>query len=261
MFPLSESDMLAWTGHFVWALARIGGMLMVAPLFGAQYVPMRIRAMYALALTAALLPVLPMPPETLAPFSLEGVLALAQQVLIGVAAGFVLQLVFDAVVVGIQTVSMSMGLGFAVLVDSQSGIQVPTLSQLYLLLALLLFLAMNGHHAVIEMTALSFTTLPVGTGGLDTDVFWELATWGSTMFAGAVKIALPAATAVLIANISIGVISRAAPTLNLFAVGLPFTILAGFGVLMLTLPSLQAPVQALLTAAFSDLASWLGGEG
>lgn len=247
-FALDEAALMAWLGQFAWALFRIAAMFMVAPLFGARYIPTRVRVALALACTVVLYPMLPPPPEVL-PFSLSGLLLAAQQVLIGIAMGFLLQLVFDAIVIGIQTVSMSMGLGFAIFVDNQHGVQVPVLSQLHLLIALLLFLAFDGHLMLFQMLADSFRILPVGAGGLNADAFWLVANWGSTLFMGALKVALPAATAVLIVNLSIGVISRAAPTLNLFAIGLPLTMLVGFLVLFATLPTLQDSLLFLLEQA------------
>lgn len=251
-FALDEAVLLEWLGQFVWALVRIAAMFMVAPMFGARYIPARVRVALALACTVVLLPMLP-PPPAVPPFSLPALVLVAQQLLIGIAMGFLLQLVFDAVVIGIQTVSMSMGLGFAVLVDSQNGVQVPVLSQLHLLIAMLLFLAFDGHLMLVQLLADSFRILPVGAGSLNADAFWLVASWGSTLFLGALKVALPAATAVLIVNLSIGVISRAAPTLNLFAIGLPMTMLAGFLVLFATLPTLQGSLVFLLEQALLSI--------
>lgn len=247
-FVLDEGALLGWIGQFVWALFRIAAMFMVAPVFGARYVPMRIRITLALAISVVLFPLLPAPPSV-EPFSAAGVVLAVQQVMIGVAMGFILQLVFDAIVIGLQTVSMSMGLGFAIFLDSQNGVQVPVLSQLHLLLAMLLFLAFDGHLMLIELLADSFQVLPVGGGTLNADAFWLMASRGSDLFIGALKIALPAATAVLIVNLSIGVISRAASTLNLFAIGMPLTMVMGFLVLIATMPTLEGSLTFLLESA------------
>ncbi|QOC21193.1 flagellar biosynthetic protein FliR [Wenzhouxiangella sp. AB-CW3] len=252
MFEVTESQLLEWLSGFLWPFFRIAGMLMVAPLFSAAFIPVRIRMLLAFTLSLAVVPLLPPPPDVPL-FSIEGMLIGVQQVLVGFAAGFLLQLVFDAVVVGIQTVAMSMGLGFAVMVDSQSGVQVPVLSQFHVIIATLLFLAFNGHLLVISMLIDSFTHLPVGPIGLSADSFWILVSWGSNMFAGAVNIALPAATAVLVVNLSIGVISRAAPSLNLFAVGFPITMLTGFVMLMATLPMLQGTLARLIEEAMQAI--------
>lgn len=247
-FELDEAALLEWLGQFLWALFRIAAMFMVVPLFGTRSVPVRIRMALALACALVLFPLLPDPPA-LALFSPAGVVLVFQQVMIGIAMGFLIQLVFDAIVIGIQTVSMSMGLGFAIFIDRQNGVQVPVLSQFHLLIAMLLFLSFDGHLMVVRLLAESFQILPVGAGGLGAEGFRLVAAWGSTLFLGALKVALPAATALLIVNLAIGVISRAAPTLNLFAVGLPMTMLVGFMVLFLTLPTLQETLLFLLEEA------------
>ena len=247
-FALDERVLLDWVGQFSWAMFRIAAMFMVAPLFGARYIPTRIRVALALACSVVIFPLLP-PPPPVSPFSPSGIVLVFQQVLIGVAMGFILQLVFDAIVIGIQTVSMSMGLGFAIFFDNQSGVQVPVLSQLHLLIAMLLFLSFDGHLMLVQLLVDSFRILPIGAGGLNAEAFWLVVSWGSTLFVGALKVALPAATAVLIVNLSIGVISRAAPTLNLFAIGLPTTMMVGILVLIATMPTLQESLLYLLEQA------------
>jgi flagellar biosynthetic protein FliR len=112
---------------------------------------------------------------------------------------------------------------------------------------LLIFLSLGGHLATIRLIADSFTLLPLGKP-LSTDGVWMVATWGGQMLAGAVRIALPAATALLVANIAFGVMSRAAPTLNLFAVGLPAGLLIGFVILLLNIGHLSALLTELLRA-------------
>lgn len=245
LFALDEAEVLGWLGAFLWTLFRISGLFLVAPIFGARYIPSRVRVAMATAYALVLFPFLPEPPPT-ALFSAQGVVLVAQQLLIGIAMGFILQLIFDAIVIGIQTVSMSMGLGFAVFIDNQYGVQVPVLSQLHLLIATLLFLAFDGHLLLVQLLADSFQVLPVGAGGLGAEDFWLVANWGTTVFAGALRVALPAVTALLVVNLSIGVISRAAPTLNLFAIGLPMTLLVGLLVLTATLPSLEGSLLFLL---------------
>jgi len=258
MIEFSEAQLLSWLGQYIWPFFRIGGMLMVAPLFASSFIPVRIRLVLALSLSAAIIPLLPPPPEVI-PFSALGLFIGVQQLVIGMTAGFVLQLVFDAIVVGFQTVAMSMGLGFAVMVDSQRGQQVPMLSQFHFIIAILLFLAMDGHLMMIGLMIDSFEVLPVGVTGLDAESFRQIAAWGTHMFAGALRVALPAATAILLVNLSIGVISRAAPTLNLFAVGFPITMLTGYLVMMVSLPMLDFSLRILLEKAWASIFALWGG--
>jgi flagellar biosynthetic protein FliR len=175
---LSGAEIAAWLGSYLWPLFRIAAMIVAMPIFGSILIPVRVRLMLALAVTSIVAPVLPAAPAV-DPLSLEAVLIILQQIIIGVAMGFAMQLVFNAVTTGGQIIAMQMGLGFASMVDPQNGTQVPVLSQLYLLLVTLLFLGFNGHLVMIEMIAESFTVLPVGADGLTRNGLWLLAGWGA----------------------------------------------------------------------------------
>jgi flagellar biosynthesis protein FliR len=252
---ISTAEIFALIGAYVWTFARIAAAIMVAPVFNAQLVPKRVRLALALLLTAIIAPATTHPGVT--PFSGAGLLLVGQEVLIGLAMGFALQMVFDALVIAGQTVAMSMGLGFAFMIDSQRGVSVPVLSQMFIMLATLTFLALNGHLVLIETLASSFTTFPVGTG-LGREHVWQLVGFTSQVFAGALQVALPAAIALIVVNLAFGVMSRAAPTLNLFAVGFPATMVLGFVILLWTLPNVQANFQSLLADGFRLIDSIVG---
>jgi len=230
---------------------RIAGLLMVAPVFGARMVSPRIRLALAIGVTVVLVPSLPTVPSATV-LSLAGFLISLQEVVIGLSMGFVVQMIFDALVIGGQTVAMSMGLGFAMLIDPQRGVSVPVLSQFLIVLGLLIFLALDGHLMMLRVLAASFDWAPVGSG-LSREGLWALLNWGSGMFAGALTIALPAVVALLVVNIAFGVMSRAAPTLNLFAVGFPLSMLLGFLVLWLNTPNLIPGIRQLMDASFDLL--------
>ncbi len=241
-------------GTSVWPFFRIAGVVMVAPVFGARLVPVRVRIALSVAATAVLAPLISVTP----PFELSlatGFIVL-QEVSIGVAIGFCLQMIFDALIIAGQTIAMSMGLGLATMVDPQRGISVPVVSQFFVIMGLLIFLALGGHLATVRLIADSFEMLPVGEP-LGAEGAWTIAAWGSQMFAGALRIALPAATALLIANIAFGVMSRAAPTLNLFAVGLPAGLLIGFLLLLLNIGHLSTLLAQFLDATLAMLAQTL----
>jgi flagellar biosynthetic protein FliR len=159
-------------------------------------------------------------------------------------------MVFGALVFGGQVAAYSMGLGFASMVDPQNGVQVPVLAQYYLILATLLFLSSNGHLLMIELLADSFHSLPVGTEGIGRNDLWELVAWGSRLFAGGLLIALPIMGAMLLVNMGMGVVMRAAPQLNIFSVGFPVTMLMGFALMWVTLPNVMNVFNELLAEAF-----------
>lgn len=235
---ISGADIVAWLGTLLWPLFRIGAMVMTAPVFGAQTVPVRVRLVVALALTVLTVPLLP-PPPSVELFSADMILIIAQQILIGLMMGFAVQLVFSAVITGGQIIAMQMALGFSLMVDPQNGNQVPVVSQLYVIMVILVYLAMNGHLILIDVMVQSFHSIPVATSGILPDDIWQLASWGTQMFAGAVGIALPAIASLLVVNLAFGVMTRAAPQLNIFAIGFPLTMMLGFGVIFVTLPSVS----------------------
>ncbi len=255
----TTAQIAGWIGDFLWPLMRVAMMLGVAPIFGGRLVPMRVRLVLAVLITWVLVPVIPAAPAV-DPLSPAGVLVTAQQLLIGLILGFMLQLVFSALMIAGHTVAMGMGLGFASMVDPQNGVQVPVVGQYYVTFASLLFLALNGHLALIGVLADSFHSLPVAVDGVSRQTLWEVAVWGSRMFAGGLLIAIPAVTALLLTNIAFGVITRAAPQLNIFGVGFPLTLTLGFVIMMFTLPALVPQFTDLLGDAFVVLGG-LGGLG
>jgi flagellar biosynthetic protein FliR len=229
VIQLTTGQLEAWVAQAFFPFARIGACLMVAPMFGARFVPARTRIVLAVAITALVVPLLPAPSVT--PFSGQGLVIVAQQLLIGIALGFALQVVFDALGLAGQLLANSMGLSFAFNVDPLRGSSTAALGQLYIILATLVFLALGGHLAVIEVLVQGLTSMPIGAPLLG-ESLWAIVLWGGTLFSGALSIALPGVTALLIVNLAFGVVSRAAPALNLFAVGFPIALIIGLVVVM-----------------------------
>ncbi|OOZ42136.1 flagellar biosynthetic protein FliR [Solemya pervernicosa gill symbiont] len=255
---LTTAEIGGYIGTFMWPFVRIGAMFTIAPIFGSQMLPMRVKLLIAVTVTLVLIPVIPAVPN-LDPLSPQGIFTLMQQFLIGFSMGFVLQLVMGAITMGGHSVAMGMGLGFASMVDPQNGVQVPVLSQYFLILTTLLFLSLNGHLIMIDVLAQSFHILPVGTSGLLAEGVWGLVQWGGQMFAGAVLIAMPVMISLMVVNIGFGVMMRAAPQLNIFAVGFPITMLIGFVLIMVTLPTVADLIQRLFDEAFNFLRLMLQG--
>ncbi|GBE11577.1 MAG TPA: flagellar biosynthetic protein FliR [Gammaproteobacteria bacterium] len=260
MLTFTTGQIDGWVGSGLWPLMRIGAMLAVAPIFAGRMISVRIRTILALAITWVLVPIIP-PAPAIDPLSAQGLLISVQQLAIGVAMGFVVQLVFGAVVVAGQSIAVGMGLGFSEVVDPLNGVQVPVLSQFYSITATLLFLALNGHLLLIQVLAASFHALPVGPVGLSRADLWRLAGWGSQMFAGAIAIALPALLSLILVNLAFGMVTKAAPQMNIFAVGFPVTILVGFVLILVTLPALGDQFQSISSSAFVLLSRLFGVGG
>jgi flagellar biosynthetic protein FliR len=258
VITVTQAQLEGWISQLFWPFVRIGACFMVAPAFGALFIPPRVRIVLAGAVAFLVAPLIPQPTGIVA-FSLAGIIVTIQQVIVGVALGFALQILFDAVSMGGQLLANSMGLSFAFNVDPMRGTGTPALGQLYALLVMLTFLALDGHLALIEMLVQGFRTLPIGEAGLTVESIWMLVEWGTQIFAGALAVALPGITALLIVNLAFGVMSRAAPTLNLFAVGFPITLVFGLVIIMVGLPALQSAFVALLGKAFVLLGILQGG--
>lgn len=256
----TSAEIAAWVGGFLWPLSRVTGMMLSAPVLSSRVIPKRVRLMLTLALTWSVLPLLPAMP-VVEPLGPDGLLVTAQQLLIGVSMGFILRIVFSALELGGQVIAMQVGLSFASLADPQSGGQSPLLSQLYNLLGTLIFLALNGHLLLMQMLMDSFHALPVAPSGADRDWLWVVVVWGSRMFSGAVLVALPAIVSLLVVNLAFGVMVRAAPQLNIFAVGIPITLVLGLMIILYSLPTLLYQMEQLLSESFARIGQLAGGGG
>lgn len=243
-FVLTAEEIHSWVGLVLWPLFRVAGLLSVMPVLGGGEVPVRVRVALSLLITLMIVPSLgPMP--AIDPMSVDSVFISMQQLLIGAAMGLLVMIAFSAVTMAGESIAISMGLGFALMNDPQNGAQVPVVSQFYLLLTTLLFLALDGHHAILILLDTSFILMPVGQP-LGADSFWIIVSWGAIVFYGALSIALPAMAAMLTVNILMGVITRAAPQLNIFSVGFPITMTIGFFAIMLSLDTYQIAFANLL---------------
>lgn len=211
---------------------------------GSRNLSMKIKLFYAITVTLVIVPVIgPMPNAEL--FSISSYIIIMQQTLIGIAIGFVSILVMQSFVIAGQVIGMQTSLGFASMIDPSSGQNVPVVGQFFLLLATLMFFAIDGHLIMIKMLVVSFETLPVGEEGLTKLTLQNIAKWGMWMFTSALAMSIAAMVALLVINFSFGILTRAAPQLNIFAIGFPVTMLAGLLVLWLTLDTVMSHFDAL----------------
>ncbi len=242
---------MAWLAEWFWPFVRIAACFSVAPLFSSRQLPARVKIGLAGFVAYLIGPLLPELPQV-SLFSPEGLQIVAQQILIGIGIGFLLQLAFDAVGVAGQLIANTMGLSFAFNVDPLRGISTTAVGQFYVVLATLTFLTLDGHLAIIQLLVDGFRTLPIGMAGIGRDGLWALVMSGGLLFAGALQIALPGITALIVANLAFGLISRSAPTLNIFSVGFPISLVFGLVVLQLGLPGMQQGFLELMRQAFAD---------
>jgi flagellar biosynthetic protein FliR len=214
--------------------------------------PARLRLVAGLAIAMALAPALPPPPPITAG-SWLGLTVIVEQLLIGSMMGFALRIAFAAIDVAGELIGLQMGLSFATFFDPVAGGQTPVMTQFLGLLTALFFLAMNGHLLAIYLVAESFTVLPISSLPFHAVSLAALVKAASMMFSLGVLLALPLITALLVTNLALGVLSRVAPALNLFAVGFPVTMALGFLVLLLCLPYIGAAMEPVFTRGFDAL--------
>ncbi|MGF1758356.1 flagellar type III secretion system protein FliR [Photobacterium sagamiensis] len=219
--------LLDWIANYFWPLTRISAMMMAMTFFGARFVSPKIRLYLAVTITFAVMPVLPQVPADIALLSLQGFITTGQQVIIGVAMGMVTQFITQTFVLVGQILGMQSSLGFASMVDPANGQNTPVLGQLYLFLAIMLFLSTDGHLAMLNMVVLSFKTLPIGKAMLQPVDYYQLTEWFGHMFKAALNMALAGVIALLTVNLSFGVMTRAAPQLNIFSLGFSLALLLG----------------------------------
>ena len=253
MLSVTSAQLEGWLSLLAFPMARILGFVGAAPVFGNNAVPRRIKLVVGLAVTMGVLPVVTAtPPEAID--SWAGILILFQQTLIGIAMGLVLRVVFAALDLMGEIISLQMGLSFATFFDPVAGGQTAVVGEFLTLIATLVFLSLNGHLLMIDALARSFEWLPVSATLPHKSGWLVLARFGASIFASGLLMALPIVTALLITNIALGVLTRAAPQLNLFAIGFPITLTVGFGVLLLALSHLAPLLQHFYDAGFTTLA-------
>jgi flagellar biosynthetic protein FliR len=240
---------------FMWPMLRISALLLAAPVFSLSALTVRIRVLLALALSVMVYPLFTWP--DIDPLSPAGLLEIGNQLLIGVFMGLALQIVTAAVVVAGQTISNSMGLSMASLIDPNLG-NVPVIAQFLLIMSTLIFVSLGGHAMLLALILESFATLPVGSSLFGPQAYAQLVSWSSMIFLGALLTALPVMVTLLFISIGLGVVTRAAPSLNIFSVGLPATIVVGFVVLLLSLANIGSRIQWLWLQGLLQIRSLAG---
>ena len=233
-----------YLSDFMWPFARVTGLLLIAPLIGSSYIPVYIKILVATAITIFLMPLIKAP-ENVDPMTFNGVSILMQQLMIGLIIGLIMQVAFSAITIAGENIALTMGLGFASMTDPANGVTIPVVSQLMTVFASLYFLALNGHIALIQLLIDSFTLQPI-TALVSLDAAMAVAEWGGRMFIGALLVAIPAITALLVVNIAMGLMTRVAPQMNIFSVGFPLTMMLGFIAIAVTIPMAMRIFQDLL---------------
>ncbi len=249
MITITSAELHTWIASFLWPLTRILGLIATAPLFGNVSIPARVKVGLGIMLALIIAPGLNALPA-IDPMSWKGLLILIQQFVIGAAMGLTIRIVMAAMEMAGEIIGMTMGLGFATFFDPQSKGRSPAISQFLALLALMIYLAANLHLAVLSVLADSFSSMPISALPITNQPFQLFIAWGGRIFSAGVQLSLPIVAALLITNVALGILTRAAPQLNLFGIGFPVTICVGFVMIGLALPYMTTPLDRLFQEGF-----------
>ncbi|PKP93299.1 MAG: flagellar biosynthetic protein FliR [Alphaproteobacteria bacterium HGW-Alphaproteobacteria-16] len=225
----------------LWALlftmVRVGAAFVAAPVFGAVSVPLNVRILLTAAIGVLSMNAVPItaPAEI---FAFSTFVSIAAEILVGLALGFILQIAFAAPLVASEVIGVSMGLSFATAVNPQTGQATPALGQFLTILLTLLFLAVDGHLVLVELVVRSYELLPPGQAWLVPDKMLNIALFGGYAFLAGLLLALPVGFLLLCLNIVVGMLSRSAPALNLFAIGIPASLAMGVIALLIGMPAM-----------------------
>ena len=252
MISVTSAQLYAWLSLFIFPFVRILALVASAPILGNRQVLARVKIGMALLLTIIIAPTLSVQTDV-DPASAVGLFMLLQQLLAGLAMGFTMRLIFTAVEMSGDLAGMQMGLGFASFFDPMNASFTPVVAQFLGIIAALAFLGMDGHLYMLAALAESFQTFPISSAIPTAMALHTLAAWGGSIFTYALQLSMPVIGALLITNLALGILTRSAPQLNIFAIGFPITLVVGFAALALSLPYL-APLLDRITHAGLDTA-------
>lgn len=255
-FVLSEDALVLFVQQYLLVLFRIAAMLMVMPVIGSRLVTARLKVVLAFTITLLILPFLPSI-EPIKDLSIQTFMIVFQEILLGVMVGFSFQIIFQVFVLAGQIIAMKMGLGFASMNDPVNGVNTTALSQFYQMLVTLMFVSVDGHLMLIRLVVDSFETFVPGQFYVSSTMVWQYLQLASYMFAASLLMALPVMTSLLFVNLTFGVMSRAAPQLNIFSIGFPFTLISGLLLVWLGLGSFLEKFEDIMEFGFLFLNNFL----
>ncbi|MBB1485666.1 flagellar biosynthetic protein FliR [Oceanospirillum sediminis] len=253
---ITDSMIVEWVAGFLLPLFRITGFFMAIPLIGSQMLPANMRLALSVMITLMVMPLLPPVPE-IDPVSVEAFLLIAQEVMIGVAFGFVVQIVYQVFALAGQIYAMQAGLGFASMADPANGVNSTVIAQFLVIGGNMLFVSMNGHLALIQILADSFRMIPIGFAGVNQEFFWQIANMGGWLFAASFLIVIPGITALLMVQAGLGIVTRAAPQLNVFSLGFPFMMTFSLLIAWIGLTTITDHFEAVFDYGLGFLRDWI----
>ena len=237
MFSVTYAQLNTWMTAFLWPFVRILALVATAPVFGDMSLQTSVKIGLSAFITIIVAPTLgPMPQVTV--FSAAGIWIMVNQFLIGIALGLTMQTVLTAIQATGEFVGLGMGLGFATFFDSQADGSSAVLSSYMNVFAMLVFLVLDGHLQMISALIATFQSAPISVDLLGAGGWRSFVDWGDTIFSAGLLLSLPVVAALLIANLALGILNRAAPQIGVFQIGFPLTMLVGMLLLQLMVPNM-----------------------
>ncbi len=221
---------------FLLIFVRMTGLFIVAPIFGRRNIPTYLKIGFSFFTAIILVNTIQIPAPEAYVSMLQVAFMAAKEFIVGITIGFIAYLAFTAIYVAGEIIDMQIGFGVVNIMDPISNIQVPITSNVYFILSMLVYLAVNGHHSLIKALFDSYTVVPLGTAVFNAAIADNLMAVFGTIFAVGFKIAAPVIAAILITDVALGTVSRMVPQLNVFVIGMPLKILVGIVILMVTIP-------------------------
>lgn len=240
-----QSALMEYVISYIWPFVRISSMIGAMFIIGSRMLPTRVRLIFSIVLTWAIIPLIPPVSADIELFSLDGFIVTINQIIIGTTLGFLTEFLSQCFILAGQVVAMQTGLGFASIMDPVNGAATPVVGQFFSMLCALVFFGIDGHIVFIDLVHKSFTTLPIGLNFITGSTWHTLSLFLATMFQIAVNFSIASICTMLIVNFSFGVMTRAAPQLNIFSMGFAISLILGIGVLWVTLSGFMAYFESL----------------
>ena len=246
MIVLSNDIFMTKVSELLLLSVRLAALFVAAPVLSASAVSVPIRVALTFGIAIVLMNVVPVPRVDL--MGINGVLLILSEALIGITIGIIFQLAFSAIAIAGEQMALSMGLGFASMVDPQSGTQSPVVTQFLSIMLTLIFLVVGGHHIALQHLAASYKAMPIGTA-FDVALPLGVVRAAALIFSAALIISIPVLMTLFLVNLIIGLMTRVAPQLNIFSIGFSITIMVGFAVLLISIPSIANGMNGLIETA------------
>lgn len=249
MLQVTSLQLEMWLSLFLWPFVRITGLIAAAPIFSHSSIPMQLKIGLCVLLTVIIGPTLPPLPDVPI-LSWNSVAIMVEQIMVGLAIGMVMQIVFSIAQAAGDFIGLQMGLGFAAFFSPDTGANTMILARILYIISLLLFLAVDGHLALIDILSRSFLTIPIAAFSLNTEGFLGLVLFAGTIFKLGLLLALPVLGVLLVINLSMGILNRSAPQFTVFSVGFPISLTVGLMLFAVSMTEIESFLTGLFRMGF-----------